>query len=159
GLYVGVGERTGILRHFVDPTTFYVLSMVTVTIVGVILVGRTSFWGPLVNWRANKITRQEAVNKIAGRYREFVETFEVARACRVKRIAGSVSGMSAGKHRSIKNLPRLLKGIMSSTWFHSDRYSAQSACDIVRSSARTGSSRYFEILGIVPIHGRASSCC
>ena len=42
-LYVGVGERTGILRHFVDPTTFYVLSMVTVTIVGVILVGPQVF--------------------------------------------------------------------------------------------------------------------
>jgi myo-inositol catabolism protein IolC len=39
-------------------------------------VGRTSFWEPLVNWRANKITRQQAVNEIARRYREFVGVFE-----------------------------------------------------------------------------------
>jgi myo-inositol catabolism protein IolC len=39
-------------------------------------VGRTSFWDALVNWRANKITREQAVNDIAGRYREFVEIFE-----------------------------------------------------------------------------------
>lgn len=39
-------------------------------------VGRTSFWDPLVNWKANKITREDAVNDIARRYREFVEMFE-----------------------------------------------------------------------------------
>jgi myo-inositol catabolism protein IolC len=39
-------------------------------------VGRTSFWDPLVNWLAKKITREEAVNDIVGRYREFVEIFE-----------------------------------------------------------------------------------
>jgi myo-inositol catabolism protein IolC len=39
-------------------------------------VGRTSFWDPLVSWRANKITRQQAVNEIARRYREFVGIFE-----------------------------------------------------------------------------------
>lgn len=39
-------------------------------------VGRTSFWDALVNWRAKKITREEAVNDIARRYREFVEIFE-----------------------------------------------------------------------------------
>jgi myo-inositol catabolism protein IolC len=39
-------------------------------------VGRTSFWDALVNWRANKITREEAVNDIACRYREFVDIFE-----------------------------------------------------------------------------------
>ncbi|MGB6691085.1 MAG: DUF2090 domain-containing protein [Terracidiphilus sp.] len=39
-------------------------------------VGRTSFWDPLVNWKANKITREEAVNRIANRYREFVDVFE-----------------------------------------------------------------------------------
>lgn len=39
-------------------------------------VGRTSFWDPLVDWRAKKITREEAVNRIARRYREFVHTFE-----------------------------------------------------------------------------------
>jgi 5-dehydro-2-deoxygluconokinase len=39
-------------------------------------VGRTSFWDPLVAWRAKKITREEAVNRIVRRYREFVDTFE-----------------------------------------------------------------------------------
>jgi myo-inositol catabolism protein IolC len=39
-------------------------------------VGRTSFWDALVDWRAKKITREEAVNTIAGRYRQYVDTFE-----------------------------------------------------------------------------------
>jgi 5-dehydro-2-deoxygluconokinase len=39
-------------------------------------VGRTSFWDPLVSWRAKKITREDAVNDIERRYREFVDTFE-----------------------------------------------------------------------------------
>jgi 5-dehydro-2-deoxygluconokinase len=39
-------------------------------------VGRTSFWDALVNWRAKKITLEQAVNDIARRYREFVEIFE-----------------------------------------------------------------------------------
>ncbi len=39
-------------------------------------VGRTSFWDALVNWRAKKITREDAVNDIARRYRQFVNTFE-----------------------------------------------------------------------------------
>jgi myo-inositol catabolism protein IolC len=39
-------------------------------------VGRTSFWDPLVNWLAKKITREEAVNEILRRYQEFVGIFE-----------------------------------------------------------------------------------
>ena len=39
-------------------------------------VGRTSFWDALVDWRAKKITREDAVNKIAHRYRDWVSTFE-----------------------------------------------------------------------------------
>ena len=39
-------------------------------------VGRTSFWDALVDWRAKKITREDAVNQIAGRYREFVRVFD-----------------------------------------------------------------------------------
>ena len=42
-------------------------------------VGRTSFWEPLVDLRAKKITRDAAVADIAGRYREFVDVFEKAR--------------------------------------------------------------------------------
>src|SRR5262249_48871827 len=39
-------------------------------------VGRTSFWDPLVAWRAHTITREQAVADIVRRYREFVDTFE-----------------------------------------------------------------------------------
>jgi len=43
-------------------------------------VGRTDFWQPLVDLRDKKISRQAAVNEMAGRYREFVDAFEGARA-------------------------------------------------------------------------------
>jgi len=39
-------------------------------------VGRTSFWDPLVAWRAKQITREQAVTAIEQRYRGFVDTFE-----------------------------------------------------------------------------------
>jgi myo-inositol catabolism protein IolC len=39
-------------------------------------VGRTDFWQPLIEWRANKITREEAVAAVSHRYREFVSIFE-----------------------------------------------------------------------------------
>jgi len=39
-------------------------------------VGRTSFWDPLVAWRAKEITRADAVKRIAARYREFSDIFE-----------------------------------------------------------------------------------
>ena len=42
-------------------------------------VGRTDFWEPLVNLRANRTTRQATVEEIARRYREFVGIFEKAR--------------------------------------------------------------------------------
>ena len=42
-------------------------------------VGRTSFWEPLVEWRAKKITREGAVAEIARRYREYVDIFERGR--------------------------------------------------------------------------------
>ncbi len=42
-------------------------------------VGRTDFWDALVAWRDNKLTRDEAVHKIASRYLEFVSTYERAR--------------------------------------------------------------------------------
>ncbi len=43
-------------------------------------VGRTTFWDPLVDFRAKKITREAAVAEIARRYREWVDVFEKARA-------------------------------------------------------------------------------
>jgi myo-inositol catabolism protein IolC len=42
-------------------------------------VGRTSFWDPLIDMRAQKITREAAVTEVARRYREFVNIFEKAR--------------------------------------------------------------------------------
>ena len=39
-------------------------------------VGRTVFWDPLVDWQAGKATREQAVARIASRYREFVDLFE-----------------------------------------------------------------------------------
>jgi 5-dehydro-2-deoxygluconokinase len=45
-------------------------------------VGRTDFWEPLVNWRAGKMTRNDAVLEIARRYREFVDIFEGSAAVR-----------------------------------------------------------------------------
>ena len=42
-------------------------------------VGRTVFWEPLVNLRANKTTREGALTEIARRYRGFVAVFEKAR--------------------------------------------------------------------------------
>jgi myo-inositol catabolism protein IolC len=42
-------------------------------------VGRTSFWNPLIDMRANKITRAAAAGQIAAQYQEFVEIFEKAR--------------------------------------------------------------------------------
>jgi 5-dehydro-2-deoxygluconokinase len=42
-------------------------------------VGRTAFWGPLVNYRARRITREAAVAQIAASYREWVDLFEKAR--------------------------------------------------------------------------------
>jgi len=42
-------------------------------------VGRTTFWDPLVDWRAKRVARAEAVAEIARRYREWVDTFEKAR--------------------------------------------------------------------------------
>jgi myo-inositol catabolism protein IolC len=42
-------------------------------------VGRTTFWDPLVDMRAKKITREAAVTEIARRYREWVDIFEKGR--------------------------------------------------------------------------------
>ncbi|HJZ59182.1 MAG TPA: DUF2090 domain-containing protein [Gemmataceae bacterium] len=43
-------------------------------------VGRTTFWDPLIDWRAQKTTREAAVAEIARRYREWVSIFEHARS-------------------------------------------------------------------------------
>jgi 5-dehydro-2-deoxygluconokinase len=43
-------------------------------------VGRTTFWDPLIDMRAKKMTRAAAVAEIARRYRDWVDTFDKARA-------------------------------------------------------------------------------
>jgi 5-dehydro-2-deoxygluconokinase len=42
-------------------------------------VGRTTFWDPLVNYRAGKIPRETAVAQIAASYRQWVDLFEKAK--------------------------------------------------------------------------------
>jgi myo-inositol catabolism protein IolC len=42
-------------------------------------VGRTTFWDPLIEMRAQKMTRAAAVTEICRRYREWVDIFERAR--------------------------------------------------------------------------------
>ncbi len=42
-------------------------------------VGRTSFWDALAGQRDGKISRDQAVADIAGRYTKWVKTFEEAR--------------------------------------------------------------------------------
>jgi myo-inositol catabolism protein IolC len=44
--------------------------------VGRIAVDPTDFWQPLLAWREKRTTREDAVNEIALRYREFVNIFE-----------------------------------------------------------------------------------
>jgi 5-dehydro-2-deoxygluconokinase len=43
-------------------------------------VGRTTFWGPLMDLRTNKLTREAAVTEIGRRFRNWVEIFEKSRA-------------------------------------------------------------------------------
>jgi myo-inositol catabolism protein IolC len=43
-------------------------------------VGRTTFWDPLIDMRAGKITKEAAATEIARRYREWVDIFDKARA-------------------------------------------------------------------------------
>ena len=45
-------------------------------------VGRTTFWEPVVDWRADKLARESAVAEVARRYTEFVSIFERARGAR-----------------------------------------------------------------------------
>jgi 5-dehydro-2-deoxygluconokinase len=42
-------------------------------------VGRTTFWEPLVKWRAREISRDAAVAEISHRYRQFVDIFQLGK--------------------------------------------------------------------------------
>jgi myo-inositol catabolism protein IolC len=61
-------------------------------------VGRTVFWDPLVAWRSKKATRQQTVDAIAKRYREFVDLFERA----TTRSASELSDRTRSGHYSSK---------------------------------------------------------
>jgi 5-dehydro-2-deoxygluconokinase len=39
-------------------------------------VGRTTFWDALIDWRAKKLSREDAVGRIAANYREWVDIFQ-----------------------------------------------------------------------------------
>jgi 5-dehydro-2-deoxygluconokinase len=43
-------------------------------------VGRTTFWDPLVAWRDGTLSPDQAADRIAANYREWVTVFERARA-------------------------------------------------------------------------------
>jgi myo-inositol catabolism protein IolC len=52
-------------------------------------VGRTSFWDALVTLRDRKITRDAAVERIADRYREWIDVFAAKQDARGRRIASA----------------------------------------------------------------------
>ena len=59
-------------------------------------IGRTVFWDPLVAWRSKRATRAETVSEIAGRYREFVDLFEL----RHTGLSSVASSSARPEHRS-----------------------------------------------------------
>ena len=42
-------------------------------------VGRTTFWNAIIDWKAHRLSREEAILEIARRYRQWVDIFEHAR--------------------------------------------------------------------------------
>jgi len=76
-LFVGVGEAVGSVSHINNMTMFYVLSMVTVTIVGVILVVRRT----LVTQSANALALRPADAPTLGRWRAgYIMTYALSEA-------------------------------------------------------------------------------
>jgi len=76
-LYVLVGERVGSVPRLNDPTIFYVLSMATVTIVGVILVVRRT----LVAHSAGILRERPSDATTLGRWRAgYVMTYALSEA-------------------------------------------------------------------------------
>ncbi len=71
-IILGRGENEAKVRHWLT---------VAAGVRGFIgfAVGRTTFWDPLVQWRAGELTREGAAAEIARRYTEFVRIFEQAR--------------------------------------------------------------------------------
>jgi 5-dehydro-2-deoxygluconokinase len=71
-IILGRGEDDAKVRHWLETAA---------DVPGFIgfAVGRTTFWEPLVEYRANRITRDGAVERIAASYRGWVDLFERAR--------------------------------------------------------------------------------
>ena len=77
GLYVLVGERIGAVPRLNNPTMFYALSMVTITIVGVILVVRRT----LVAQSAAVLRTRPDDSATLGRWRAgYVMTYALSEA-------------------------------------------------------------------------------
>lgn len=78
----GGGDRVGciILGRREDDRKVHEWLTAAAAVPGFIgfVVGRTSFWQSLVDFRARRITRDAAVSEIARRYRELVEVFEMS---------------------------------------------------------------------------------
>ena len=76
-LYVGIGEVVGSVSRMSNTTMFYVLSMVTVTIVGVILVVRRT----LVTQSAMALASRPADVATLGRWRAgYIMTYALSEA-------------------------------------------------------------------------------
>ena len=79
----GGRDRVGciVLGHGEDNTKVRQWLKIAAAVPGFIgfAVGRTSFWGPLTEWKDGRITRDAALGEIARRYREWVSIFESAR--------------------------------------------------------------------------------
>jgi myo-inositol catabolism protein IolC len=70
-----------VLGHGVDEKQVASWLEIAASVPGFIgfAVGRTTFWNPVADYLASKTTRQEAVSRIARRYREWVAIFERSR--------------------------------------------------------------------------------
>jgi predicted metalloprotease with PDZ domain len=55
-------------------------------------------WDPLVAWRSKRATREQTVDAIAKRYREFVDLFERSNT----RLSSELSDRTRSGHRSSK---------------------------------------------------------
>jgi myo-inositol catabolism protein IolC len=60
-------------------------------------VGRTTFWDAVVGWQAQTKTRAEAVEHIAARLLDWVETFETARLASTVDAAGAANILAGSK--------------------------------------------------------------
>jgi hypothetical protein len=74
-----------------------------------IAVGRTTFWDAVADYEAKKATRQEAVSRIAQRFREWAVPFESAHRAEAARSSGEAAAahqsLAIGSNRSDSGLP------------------------------------------------------